>query len=73
MKQTVPFFLGIIKVRATHSELFSHFNTPMFINILTSIFRLSSFILGIGKGLAWYGLDPSKSSIYILSLYNCLM
>ena len=27
MKQTVPFFLGIINVGATHSELFLHFKS----------------------------------------------
>ena len=28
MKWLVPFFLGIIKVGASHSELYLHFNTP---------------------------------------------
>ena len=63
MKRTVPFFLGIIKVGAFHPKLFLHFNTPMFINLLTSIFSVSLCSLGIGKGLAFYGLAPSKSSI----------
>ena len=52
MKRTVPFLLVIIKVGAAHLELFLRFNTPMFINLLTSVFRVSSCILGIGKGLA---------------------
>ena len=63
MTRTVAFFLGIIKVGAARLELFLPFNTPMFINLLTSVFRVSLCILGIGKGLAWYGLAPSKSSI----------
>ena len=37
MKRIVPFFLGIIKVRAAHLELFSRFYTAMFIILLTSI------------------------------------
>ena len=63
MKGTVPFFLGIIKVEASQLELFLRLNTPMFINLLTSVFRVSPYILGIGKCLAWYGLAPFKSSI----------
>ena len=53
MKWSVPLFLGIIKVGAAHSEWFLlFFNTPMFVNLLTSVYRVSSCILGIGKGLA---------------------
>ena len=63
MKLTVPFYFGIIKVEAAHLDLFLRFNTPMYINLLTSVFRVSSCILGNGIGLVWYGLDPSKSSI----------
>ena len=37
--------------------------TPVFINLVTSVFRVSSCISGIGKGLACYGLASSKSSI----------
>ena len=62
-KRTVLFFLGIIKVGAAHSELVFRFNIPMLINLLTSIFSVFSCIIGIGKGFAWYGLAPSKSSI----------
>ena len=60
-KQTVPFILGIIKVGASLSELFLRFNTPMFTTLLTSVFRFSSCILGIGKGLARHCLAPSQS------------
>ena len=63
MKCTVPLFLEIIKVGAAHLELFLRLNTAIFINLLTYIFTVSSCILGIGKGLAWYGLAPYKSSI----------
>ena len=59
MKQTFPFFLGTIKVEDAHLELFFHFNTPMFINLLTSVFRVSLCILEIGKSLVWYCLAPS--------------
>ena len=53
MKQTVPFFWGITNLEASNLELFSRFTTAIFINLLTSVLRVSSCILGIGKGLAW--------------------
>ena len=71
MKRTVPFISGIIKVGATYLILFLRFNTPIFINLLTFVFKVSLCILGIGKGLAWYGLFPSKNSIS--ELKNCLV
>ena len=37
MKQTVPLFLEIMKVGASHLDLFLRFNTSMFINLLTSV------------------------------------
>ena len=52
MKQTVQFFLGIINVRAIHSELFLHFKTPMHTYLLPSVFRVSSCTFGIGNGFA---------------------
>ena len=58
-------------VGATGLELFLQFNTPIFINMLTSVLRVSLWILGIGNGLAWCGLAPSKAQFYILSLYSC--
>ena len=61
MKQTSPFFLGIIKVGATHMELFLRFNTPIFTSLLTFVFRFSLCILGIENGLVWYFLAPSNS------------
>ena len=64
MKRTVSLFLDIIKVGASNLELFFCFNTPIFINLLTSVFRVSLCILRIEKGLAWYGLPSSKSSIF---------
>ena len=60
MKRTVPFFLGIIKARAAQLELFLRFNTPTSIHLLTYVFKITSCISGIGKGLAWYGLAPFK-------------
>ena len=63
MKQIVPFFLGIIKIGATYLGLLLRFNTLMFIDLLTSNLKVSLFILGIGKGLVWYCLAHSKSSI----------
>ena len=53
MKQTVPFLLGVINVGAAHSELFLYFETPLFTNLLISVFRVSSWIFGIENGLAW--------------------
>ena len=35
IKQIVSLFLGIIKVRAAHPELFLGFNTPILINLST--------------------------------------
>ena len=59
MKQTFPFFLGTIYVGAANSELFLRFKIPMFTNLLTSVFRVSSCTFGlckpIGHGFAWYG------------------
>ena len=66
MKQIVPFFLGIINVGASHSKLFIGLKTPMLTNLLTSVYRVSSCIFGIGNGLAWYSLAPSRSSILYL-------
>ena len=39
---TVPFFLSIIKVGAAHWELLIFFNTPIFINVLTSFLRVGT-------------------------------
>ena len=50
-------------VGAAHLESFLRYNTPMFVNLYTSVFRVSLCILGIGKDLVWYGLAPSKSLI----------
>ena len=47
MKRTVAFILGIIKVGAAHLELFLRFNKPIFTNLITSVFKVSSRILGI--------------------------
>ena len=44
INHTVPFFLGIIKVGAAHWKLLTFFNTPIFINLLTSFLRVSSRI-----------------------------
>ena len=63
MKRTVPFFLGIINVGAAHSKSFLRFKIPIFTYLLTSIFRVSSCIFGIGNGFVWYGWPPSRSSI----------
>ena len=63
MKRSVPFFLEITNVGAAHSELFLHFKTYMFTNLLTSILRVSSCIFGIGNSFAWSGQAPSRSSI----------
>ena len=57
IKWTVAFFLGIMKDGAAHSELLLRFNTPIIINLLTSVFIVSSCILGIGKGLVWIWLN----------------
>ena len=43
--------------------LYLHNNTSILINLLTSVFRVSLCILGIGNGIALYGLAPSKSPI----------
>ena len=72
MKQIVPFFVRIMELGASHLKLFLHIHTSMFINLLTFVFRVSH-ILGIGNGLAWYDFAPSKSSIFILILYNYLV
>ena len=48
MKRTLPFYLGIIKVGAAHMKIFLPFNTPIFIDLLTSVFRVYMCILGIG-------------------------
>ena len=72
MKWNVPFFIGIIKVGTAHLKLVFGFNIPMFINQLPSVFRVSSCILGIRKGLAWYGFAPSTSSpSYSEPVYLC--
>ena len=42
MNLTVPFFLGIIKVGAAHSELLISFKTPIFTKRSTSFFNVSS-------------------------------
>ena len=63
MKQTVSFLWGIINVGAAHSELIVRFKTLMIINVIASIFRVSSCTFGIGNGLAWYSLAPSRTSI----------
>ena len=63
MKLKAPFFLGIINVGASHSELFLRFKSPVDTNLLTSVFRVSLCTFGIGNSLAWYGLAPSRSSI----------
>ena len=65
MKQTIPFFLGIIKVGAVQLELLLHFNTPMFTNLLSPFFRVSSCTSGIEKGLAWYRLAYSKKLNFV--------
>ena len=52
MKRTVPFFLGIIKVGAAHSERLTHLRTPIFTSLSTSFLKVPSCTLGIGKGLA---------------------
>ena len=73
IKQTIAFILGVIKVGAAHLELILHFYTPMFINLLTIVFRVSSCILGIEKvwhSMAWFLL---KAQFYILSLCSYLM
>ena len=71
MKQTVPFFLGILNVGTAHSELFLHFKTSMFTNLLNFVIRVSSCTFGMGNGLTWYGWDSSRSSI--LKLYSVLL
>ena len=63
MKQTFPFFLGIINVDAAHLELSLCFKIPMFTNLSTSVFRVSSCTFGIGNGLAWYDWASARSSI----------
>ena len=60
MKQTIPFFLGILKIRASHLELLLYFYTSISIYLLSSILRVSLYIFEIGNGLEWYGLAPSK-------------
>ena len=49
IKQTVPFFFGIINVGVAHSD-----KTPMNTNILTSILRVYLCTFGIGNGFTWY-------------------
>ena len=63
MNLTVPFFLGIIKVGAAHSELLIFLNTPSFINLSTSNRSAFSCILGIGKALAGYDCAPGCNSM----------
>ena len=63
MKQTLPFFLGIIKVEAAHLALFLLLSTSLLIHLLTSVFRLSLCILRIKNRLIWYGLATSTSLI----------
>ena len=65
LKRTVPFFLGIIKVGAARLELFLRFNTPIFINLLTSIFRVSLCILEIIK----VGAAQSVLFLRLIHLY----
>ena len=55
MKQRFLFSLGIINVGAAHFELFSRFKPALLTNLLNSVLRASSYIFGIGNGLAWYG------------------
>ena len=57
MKQTVPFFLGIINV-----GIYDSFETPIFTYLLASVLRVSLSIFGIGNGFVWYGWATSKSS-----------
>ena len=56
MKRTVLYFLGMIKVGASHLDLFLRFDTTIFINVVTSVLRVSLCILGIGKDLTLYGV-----------------
>ena len=49
MKQTGPFFLGIINVCKAQSELFLRFKAPMFTNLLIAFFRVSTCAFGIGN------------------------
>ena len=56
MKQTIPLFLEIIKVGVAHLELFLRFNTPIFINLLNSFFKVCLCILKLEKvchGMFW--------------------
>ena len=52
MKRTVPYFLGMIKVGAGHSELFIFLSTPTLQSRMTSSRKGFSYARGTGKGLA---------------------
>ena len=51
----VPFGFGIINMGEAHSESSSHFDTPSFSNLCTSLLRVLLCTAGTGKALPWKG------------------
>ena len=61
INRTVPSFFGMMNVGAAHSLRFIFFSTLIEHNLLSSTCSVYSCTLGIGKGLAWYGVTLSLS------------
>ena len=67
MNLTVASFFEMMNIGVAHLLLLIRFNTPSLTSLSNSTFRVHSFFSpffwGTGKGLLWYGLAPSLSSI----------
>ena len=57
-----------MNVGDAHSESGCLFNTPISSNLVTSFLRVSTWILGIGKGLRWKGVAPGFNLRWIGSV-----
>ena len=62
IKRTVPFFFGMIKLGAPHSESLHFSSTPILQRRSISLRVVASRDRGIGYGRAWYGTASGFSS-----------